>query len=587
MKLIQDSVKNVVGDIKTGNIYLPPIQRSFVWKYDRIIDLFDSLYRDYPIGNFVFWKLRPETSRKYHLYKFIEKYSENKNEQVKNEHAPNNLITHDVYAVVDGQQRLSSLFIGLTGTYKFKKNGKGLKNKDHNFVTSKLYFNLFPFKNSDGDEELFDFLGIEDALVTDTNKLWFEVGLVVTWKNEMDAEACVDELRTRVRNNNSLTNKFDKLETIILASLKRLFHIIHDKHLCYFDVDSQDIDEVVEMFSRLNNGGMVLKKSDLLFSVLVSQWDEGHDEIRELVQTMNESEVDISQDFIMRACLVLSDLPVKYKLESFNKKNIKKIKDNWPAIKNSLITLCGFLPKIGYTKETNISDNSLIPIAYYIRNGGDTRSNMSRKNLQKYYMVAQVNEIFGGQSDQVLDKLRTEIRNQLKSDSTFNYKALSNIKLPGKKTFSVTLNDVKLLIDETSYGSPHAYFLLSLIYPTYVDYKNVRYDVDHIHPKSKFNQTNLNNIGICNSKIEEWKHKCNLLPNLELLSPEFNKYKRANPVTKFLEVIAKEIGKSAPTAYLKENFIPSKVNLDLKFFDEFYESRKTILINKLKNKLVS
>ena len=60
MKFESISIKQAVTDIETGKIFLPPIQRNFVWDSDRIVNLFDSLYRNYPIGNCIFWKLKPE-----------------------------------------------------------------------------------------------------------------------------------------------------------------------------------------------------------------------------------------------------------------------------------------------------------------------------------------------------------------------------------------------------------------------------------------------------------------------------------------------------------------------------------------------
>ena len=41
------------------NYFLPAIQREYVWSPDQIIQLFDSLMRNYPIGSFLFWELQP------------------------------------------------------------------------------------------------------------------------------------------------------------------------------------------------------------------------------------------------------------------------------------------------------------------------------------------------------------------------------------------------------------------------------------------------------------------------------------------------------------------------------------------------
>ena len=582
------SIKQTIRDIENNKIFLPPIQRNFVWDYERILNLFDSLYRNYPIGNCIFWKLKPETSQNYPLYEFIKKYSENKSKAIINKNVPSNLLEQDLYAVVDGQQRLSSLFIGLAGTYKYKKSGKGLQNVDANFVTSKLYFNLLATETKEHDEEvLFDFWGENDIKMNDKN-LWFEVGKIMTWKTPEQAETVVnEELQpkkiTLNKKNKTLIAKFELRKEKIITILKKLYEMINDDRLYYFDIDIQNIDEVVDIFTRVNNGGLTLKKSELLFSILVAQWNKGRDEIKELIESMKESGVTISQDFIMRSCLVLSDLPIKYRLESFTTNNINIIKNNWNDIKICLMKLCDLLHEIGYDDNLNISEFSLIPIAYYIKNGGRIHTQKSKKDLQKYYVVSQVSGIFGGHSEQTLEKIRAEIKEQLEKDKTINYQNFIDLKLPGGKTFKLTLPDLQNLVEETVYGSPRAYFILSLIYPSPAVGRKVRkYVVDHIHPRSKFNYTNLRNNGIDDEEtIKYWmEEKRNLLPNLQLLDDRDNSSKRAKTIIEYLETKPKSERKE----FMKENLLPIdyKQLLKLKNFDKFFEYRKRQLVNKLK-----
>ena len=582
MKFKAISIKQAITDIETGKIFLPPIQRNFVWKYDRIINLFDSLYRNYPIGNCIFWKLNPSTSQKYPLYKFITEYTENKNKTVKNELVPKNLLETDVFAVVDGQQRLSSLFIALAGTYKYKKSGKGLRNVDSSYISSKLHINLLAGEAKQiEDEELFEFLSEEDSHLTNENNLWFEVGKILTWKHANKANDIVDKISSTVyaSNKKALINKFDIRRSKIISILQFLYQMINEERLYYFDIDNQNLDEVVDIFTRVNSGGMSLKKSDLLFSILVAQWIEGRDEILELVDSMRECDVEISQDFIMRTCLVLSDLPIKYNLESFTLKNINLIKKNWNNIKSSLLTLCELLPEIGYINHPNLSDNALIPLAYYIMHGGNIKTQKAKKSLQQYYVVSQVSGIFGGQGDQVLEKIRTEIKRQLLTENSLNFYAFTELKLPGGKTMKLTLSDLQYLVENTMYASPHAYFLLSLIYPT-VDFKIRRYEVDHIHPKGKFNNTNLNNNGVRNIEtIEYWKEACNQLPNLQLLGNKDNNNKRSKTVIEYLKNKTRKEQKE----FIKDNLLPSNYKLlDLKNFEEFFDYRKRQLVAKLK-----
>jgi uncharacterized protein with ParB-like and HNH nuclease domain len=587
MKLRAISAKKAVTEIKKGNLFLPPIQRNFVWKEDRIIDLFDSLYRNYPIGNCIFWKLKPETSRSYPLYKFVTEYTDNKRSPINNEHAPTNLLD-DVYAVVDGQQRLSSLFIGLAGIYNYKKSGKGKKNVAANFVQSRLFVNLLGTDNIEFEGRFFDFLSKEDSAILNERNCWFEVGLVLKWKNAGIAESYVNEaLQQKVMGSKkkSLINKFESRKGEITSILKNLYAMITENRLYYFDIDSQDLDEVVNIFTRVNSGGMTLSPSDLLFSVLISQWNEGRDKINNLVLSLNQKGVTVSKDFVMRACLVLADHPVKYNLKSFNKSKVQKIRNKWDDIELSLLKLGDLLPEIGYMDLPNLSENSLIPIAYYIIGGGSTKTPAIKANLQKYYIVSQINGVFGGSSDQVLEKVRAEIKRQRDNGSTFNFRELSEISLPGRKSLKLTVEDLDELVSNTDYFSPHAYFILSLIYPM-ADFKIPTYDVDHIHPRSKFNRSNLINNGVIDETvIDDWiLNKRDLLPNLQLLLPDPNRtVKRSLTIVEFLKT---KLSGNNRKRFMKDNLLPTDLSLlNLNRFDEFFDYRKKQLVGRLRRNL--
>lgn len=583
MKSKTISVAKAMSMIHRDEILLPPIQRSFVWDKERILKLFDSLYRDYPLGNCIFWEVHPSTSRHYPLYRFTQKFSESKRDSAASDMAPINMLKSDVYAVVDGQQRLSSMFIGLAGTYHYKKSGKGLKDVPTSFIETKLYINLFAPDIKDQDESIFQFLGSDAAKAVTDKSLWFEVGTALKWRHISSVQGYIDSTITILVDQlkkKAVATQFANKKAAITNRLHNVWHMLHDQRIFYFAIESQDLDEVVDMFTRINSGGMTLKKSDLLFSVIVSQWTEARNEIRGLVKSMRDSGIDVSQDFVMRACLVLTDAPVKYNLSAFKSTNVGKIKDSWPNIRDSLINLCELLPNIGYIDHPNLSENALIPIAYYIMNKGITHTVAARKALQRYYVVSQVNGIFGGQSDQVLDRFRSEIRGQLKRSNTLDFDGLLDMKLPGQRSMSLDLDSLQELVDDTAYGSPHAYFLLSLLYPT-VDFKAHKYEVDHIHPKSKFNQHNLKNNGVTDQiRIDEWiSWKRDALPNLELLGKD-NQQKGSMALIDFL----KTKNPADRKEFCDVNHLPrpGDANLKLQNFDDFYDTRKKRLIAKLK-----
>lgn len=105
-------LKDFFEDIKESRYLLPAIQRDYVWKEEQIYSFLDSLMREYPVGAMLFWK-KPKGG----LYTFIRDYTTKK----KPEPASFTEKKNAEYAVLDGQQRLTSLYIAFRGSFKEKK----------------------------------------------------------------------------------------------------------------------------------------------------------------------------------------------------------------------------------------------------------------------------------------------------------------------------------------------------------------------------------------------------------------------------------------------------------------------------------
>ena len=119
------TIKDTLKAVQNSNYVLPAIQREFVWKPEQICRLFDSLMQGYPFGTFLYWKVEKANSSRYMFYGFVCKYHERDSP-----HCPQLPTFHDsdLTAVLDGQQRLTALNIGLCGSmawrvpYKWKNN---------------------------------------------------------------------------------------------------------------------------------------------------------------------------------------------------------------------------------------------------------------------------------------------------------------------------------------------------------------------------------------------------------------------------------------------------------------------------------
>ena len=112
---IQDAINNI-----NQEFLLPAIQRKFVWSSQQICMLFDSIMRGYPINSFMMWEVTDSAIKNdYKFYEFVKGYCQRFNEE--NPYRPTHAATPNFKAVIDGQQRLTSLYTGLCSTYAYKQ----------------------------------------------------------------------------------------------------------------------------------------------------------------------------------------------------------------------------------------------------------------------------------------------------------------------------------------------------------------------------------------------------------------------------------------------------------------------------------
>ena len=127
-----------MNNIASNKYLLPAIQRKFVWSSEQIEMLFDSILRNYPINSFMLWEIKDRNIKQnYKFYQFIKDYAKKFHED--NPDAPSQLLNDIFYAVIDGQQRLTSLYIGLSGSYREKKPNKRWKDNEAALPTQRLY----------------------------------------------------------------------------------------------------------------------------------------------------------------------------------------------------------------------------------------------------------------------------------------------------------------------------------------------------------------------------------------------------------------------------------------------------------------
>ncbi|RZJ56287.1 MAG: DUF262 domain-containing protein [Flavobacterium sp.] len=576
------SIKDAIKSIQEQEFILPAIQREFVWNTTQIEILFDSILRDYPISTFLFWKVKAENVQKFKFYRFLPYYHQR--DKKHNELAELSG-DKDRLAVLDGQQRLTSLYLGLKGSYAYKLNKYGWKS-DHAFPKRQLYINLL--EEADGNEKLYDFRFLSKEELDHLSQKfperyhWFKVGDILDFNDFPDIFSYIS--------NNGLmdTSKFSQLQAKFASdTLAKLFQCFTQKELINFYLEkSEELDKVLHIFIRVNSGGTKLSYSDLLLSIATAQWKDkdAREIIHGFVDNINKINpgFNVHKDLVLKACLVLSDInDIKFKVDNFSTENMALIEREWDNISAALYNTVHLIASFGFNDKTLTAYNAIIPIAYFLNKnkiGDEILSSSSqsenRKLIKEWLLRALLKKVFGGSPDNLyptyrdiisqnlglfpLSQLREKYRNSNKSLS-FNEEAIDNL-----------LN--------TQYGSAFAFMVLSLIYPLNHHYI---FHQDHIHPKKLFTDKELTLLGMTDENVrKDYKNSFNSIGNLQLIQETENLEKNATPFKTWVEGSYKD---DALANYKNLHLIPIDNDLTMDTYLDFYQKRRNILKAKLMN----
>ncbi|MBX9578975.1 MAG: DUF262 domain-containing protein [Gemmataceae bacterium] len=315
-------------------------------------------------------------------------------------------ITKDVTLVLDGQQRITSLLIGLKGSYRYFY---------YRWRKTRLYLNLLkpPTPNEDNPEELtygFAFRESSDPW-GEAPQLWYPVGRILDFEDAEDAKADMRpklaELSEDQRDNaNKLIGRLhNRIHTTLVGN--------------YYQEKSQDYDKVLQVFVRANSAGQPLEYSDLLLATAPAKWEtlDARSEIHEFTDSLNDTGTGYGygKDFVLKASLYLTEnLPIQYKVKNFSRSNLRKIEANWGNIKEALATTVRLISRFGFNSKNVVAPLALLPIALYLLKRGNRAFDTSSKAedaeaqvaIRRWFVFSTLKNAFGGSSDTTLNRLR-------------------------------------------------------------------------------------------------------------------------------------------------------------------------------------
>ena len=241
------SLTHLIEDIKHGNIALPDIQRPFVWSAAKTRDLFDSMYRGYPVGTLMFWETGAEVGTR--------QVGGDQEQRVAK------------LLIVDGQQRLTSLFAVLTGSAVLTKN----------FDERRI---RLAFRPSDETFEVTDAAIERDPeFVPDITALWGE-GYKSTVRKFLHrlAESRGGELSSAEEDR--LEERVDRVRD--LRDFR--FQIIELG-------TSANEEQVADIFVRINSEGIQLNQSDFILTLMSVHWEKGRRELEQFCRAAVDPKV--------------------------------------------------------------------------------------------------------------------------------------------------------------------------------------------------------------------------------------------------------------------------------------------------------
>ena len=403
------TIADVLEKIRRGDMAMPAIQRDYEWDASRIEWLFDSLMREYPISSFLFWEVRGESVGNYKFYTFLKNYREDF--KIRGEER---VITPGdrFWAILDGQQRLTSLYIGFYGSYAWRvPYGRKDLDNETSRPTRKLYLNISNTLAEDEDEQgrryIFQFKTEEESrgadLFLDTgNNQWFRVGRILSLTRRNDFNRFVTD--------NGLSASAQEI-------LGALADMVESRAVNYYLEEDNNLHKALDIFIRINRGGAQLSISTIILSIAISFW---HGDAKRAFDNLRAAVLQegfgVDNDFILKAFLYLHSKDIKFKVTNFKRETAELMEGNWENLANSITETFRTIKVFGYNDQRLPARNVLMPIIYYIyhKQAWDgfsirTAYSQDREVIRKWLHNAVVHKIVGASSDAVLTRISATV----------------------------------------------------------------------------------------------------------------------------------------------------------------------------------
>lgn len=568
-RILNDSIIGVLSKIPSNDLILPALQREFVWKTKDICELFDSLMQDYPINTMMFWKTNNLPSQPIAFYQFLPAHHVNgTTNPFFNHKAATANKPYEI--VIDGQQRLTSLWIGLYGSYKTPAGKQ----------PAELYIRLD--KPQTNPDLKYDFQFLTPSKLTSNQKkgeVWFRVKDVLPASFNI-----VNTLQGLGLQNNEYAQ----------TTIQQLWALVNNNAVInYYEINSNNIDDVLEIFVRTNSGGYVLKKGDLLMSALTVSWaNNGYtisarDYVGDIIDLVEKKNYEVDKDWVFKMFLMLfgntlSVQPSDFMATATTPNIPQSIYMNSQLIMDSVEKAFDLVADFHLLEKGLTTKLAVIPLVYYIYKHKLSHTAIQSTNamsgvyidMRKYLYRAILKNLYEAGTDEILKNIR-DIINTSSSNNHFPYNEIESTYTK----LIITNADVDNFL---ATRKQNAFPVLNIIYALgassglcMTPVAGQAYDVDHMHPKATFTPATLSTISFNtpnDANVANDGITYDTVANLELLDNDTNRSKNKKPLKDWLNAATP----ADQIKYPQDHFFKG-LSIDIADFGTFVDARKKLL----------
>jgi len=548
----------LVNQIDAGEIVLPAIQRDFVWSEDKIEKLMESVMRGYPIGIILMW----ETFNDIQFRRFEKVYKNNSRPSF-----IDNSSHKKLRLVLDGQQRLQSLYIALFGQYQ----GKYLYfdvlsgHDTDDFEEEKYYFYfLNPKQCKDWNEA--EIKKAKDNEEKDVARFHVKVSELFSMdvsEKQKFRKITSQKLHLNEQDELRLETNIAKLDEVLSKEQNILKSSIIDEDKSINSKSRQTESDVLEIFVRINRQGTPLSRSDLIFSMLKLNWKESATALPDFVDKINQGnsfELDI--DFIIRCLFAVSDLGTKFDIDLLRKKSkLELMQNNFEKCCSAIESTIDYIQRYCWVSSNKAIGGSqnLVPFVYYLYHLPKHEiPSKTISDFRKSFFVFSFTNPFSRYADSRLGKFIRDVLKPRLEKGVFEFPIEDTI------WWVNYWERIGHYDDDFVQHNPH--LLLYIIQQdsgAKTHYSLNSRELDHIFPRSILRTKNFD------------ESKINHYANFWILG----KGKNINKTNKH----PKDYFADVPTDELKLAFIDKSL-LDYRRYNKFLEERSRNLLQKLSSK---